>query len=154
MENGCYAKLIDLDQNKEPEIHNAVFQKMPHLEHRVILENTWMRENGSFDLCNSEITQNSRVSYPMGYLRTFNVMKKIPKKEVTYCQYGLDYMKPTDPFHNVFSWKPRPMCKNGDPCHTPAPRGSKTGLQGQKERALVPEELCLEIIKELEKNVE
>ena len=42
------------------------------------------------------------------------------------------------------------MCKNGDPCHVAAPRGSKTGTQGLKgsyERSKIPEDLCLEILK-------
>lgn len=39
----------------------------------------------------------------------------------------------------------KPPCKNGGPCHEPAPRGSKTGAQGLKNaklRAVIPKELC------------
>ena len=59
-------------------------------------------------------------------------------------------MKPTDIWTNNINWKPRPMCKNGMPCHEAAPRGSKTGTQGLKgnyERSVVPYELCREILK-------
>ena len=41
------------------------------------------------------------------------------------------------------------MCKNGDPCHIPAPRGSKTGtqgLKGAKERSIIPHKLCEHIV--------
>ncbi len=65
-------------------------------------------------------------------------------------------MKPTDIWHNS-SWASKAMCKNGDKCHTPAPRGSKTGTQGLKgavDRSVVPRKLCLEIIKLCEKQNE
>lgn len=67
---------------------------------------------------------------------------------VTYCQYGDTRMKPTDIWTNCKSWKPRPMCKNGAPCHEAAPRGSRTGTQGLKNskyRSMIPKELCEEI---------
>ena len=73
---------------------------------------------------------------------------------VTYCQYGDNRMKPTDIWTNDFTWKPRKMCKNGDKCHVAAPRGSKTGTQGLKnkiERGIVPKELIEEILKEVKK---
>lgn len=72
------------------------------------------------------------------------------RKTVTYCQYGDSRMKPTDIWTNDMSWVPRKMCKNGWPCHTPAPRGAKTGTQGlagSYERSKVPKELCLEILR-------
>lgn len=71
------------------------------------------------------------------------------QRTVTYCQYGDSRMKPTDIWTNDFDWVPRPMCKNGDSCHVPAPRGAKTGTQGLSgsyERSKVPEELCLELL--------
>ena len=68
---------------------------------------------------------------------------------VTYCQYGDIRMKPTDIWTNNPHWTPRPMCKNGDPCHTPAPRGSKTGTQGlsAEEAGRVPYDLLMEILR-------
>ena len=59
-------------------------------------------------------------------------------------------MKPTDIWTNHPNPKFKPACKNGDPCHTPAPRGSSTGTQGLKnaiERARIPQELCNHIVK-------
>ncbi|MBW1809240.1 MAG: phosphoenolpyruvate carboxykinase (ATP) [Deltaproteobacteria bacterium] len=67
-ENGCYAKLIDLDPEKEPEIHKAVFHKAPVLEHGAIVENTMMYPDGHFDLFDDRFTPNSRASYPLTFL--------------------------------------------------------------------------------------
>jgi len=92
------------------------------------------------------------IENPRGKLRKLNLIP-FKRDTVTYCQYGDDRMKPTDIWNNT-NWIPKPMCKNGDPCHVSAPRGSKTGTQGLKgnmERSVVPPELCLEIIKECEK---
>jgi hypothetical protein len=68
---------------------------------------------------------------------------------VTYCQYGDTRMKPTDIWTNNMKWVPRPICKNGDTCHTSAPRGSRTGTQGLKnatDRGVIPEQLFYEIL--------
>lgn len=84
---------------------------------------------------------------PRGVLRKLPVLEDLPRKTVTYCQYGDDRMKPTDLWTNL-DWEPRAMCKNGDSCHTAAPRGSRTGTQGRagaKDRSMVPYELGLEI---------
>ena len=76
-------------------------------------------------------------------------MKDLPRYTVTYCQYGDIRMKPTDIWTNHPNPRFKPPCKNGDPCHVPAPRGAKTGTQGIKgsrERAAIPSELCLHIV--------
>ncbi len=67
-ENGCYAKLIDLDPKKEPEIHEAVFHADDALAHGVIVENAMMYPDGHFDLFDDRITPNSRASYPLHFL--------------------------------------------------------------------------------------
>jgi hypothetical protein len=87
---------------------------------------------------------------PRGVLRKLDVVKGLKKNSVTYCQYGDERMKPTDIWTNSDVWVPKPMCKNGDPCHVAAPRGSRTGTQGRAnayERSKIPEELCREILK-------
>ncbi len=102
-----------------------------------------------------EIIQHFNPTYffienPRGMLRKMPIMADFPRQSVTYCQYGDTRMKPTDIWTNSTKWIPRPMCKNGDPCHVSAPRGSKTGTQGLKgsyERSKIPEDLCLEILK-------
>jgi len=67
-ENGCYAKLINLSKDKEPEIYHAVFHEDHYLEHGSIVENTMMYPNGTYDLDDERLTPNSRGSYPLKYL--------------------------------------------------------------------------------------
>ncbi len=67
-ENGCYAKLIDLDPEKEPEITNACFHEDEVEKHGAIIENAMMYPWGSFDVFDSRLTPNSRGSYPLRYL--------------------------------------------------------------------------------------
>jgi phosphoenolpyruvate carboxykinase (ATP) len=67
-ENGCYAKLIDLNPEKEPEIHKACFSEKPYKEHGSIIENAMMWPDGTFDLFDDRLTPNSRGSYPLEYL--------------------------------------------------------------------------------------
>ena len=89
------------------------------------------------------------IENPRGKLRKLDIINNEYINTITYCQYGDDRMKPTDIWTNNEAWKPRPMCKNGSPCHTPAPRGSRTGTQGRKgnyERSKLPYELCKEVL--------
>ena len=67
-EYGCYAKLINLDPQKEPEIFRAVFHKDDYLNHGAIVENAMMYPNGKFDLYDDRLTPNSRASYPLSFL--------------------------------------------------------------------------------------
>lgn len=88
------------------------------------------------------------IENPRGGLRSMTWMKDIPRYTTTMCQYGFTYMKPTDFFSNV-DLKLKPPCKNGDPCHERAPRGSRHGLQGvkgKKLRSVYPEALCEHIV--------
>jgi hypothetical protein len=90
------------------------------------------------------------IENPRGVLRKMPLMEKFKRNTVTYCQYGDERMKPTDIWTNSDVWIPRKMCKNGDPCHVAAPRGSRTGTQGRAnayERSKIPSDLCLEILK-------
>jgi hypothetical protein len=120
--------------------------------------------NQAFVLKTLEIIKELEPKYwfienPVGLLRKFKFMKCLPRKTVTYCQYGTKYMKPTDIWTNATGWIPRKMCKNGDGCHEEARRESRTGIQGTgglrqstgwtKEarvvRAIIPKQLCDEI---------
>lgn len=91
------------------------------------------------------------IENPRGGMRKMEWMQGLPRYTVTYCQYETDKpvserrMKPTDIWTNHPFPQFRPMCKNGDPCHEAAPRGSKTGtqgLKGSKERSAIPAALC------------
>jgi hypothetical protein len=90
------------------------------------------------------------IENPRGGMRKMTWMQGLPRYTVTYCQYGDTRMKPTDLWTNHPAPKFKPMCKNGDPCHEAAPRGSKTGTQGLKgsrERSVIPTLLCEHIVK-------
>lgn len=60
-EGGCYAKVIDLSEDKEPEIYRAI-------KKGAILENVIMDKNGIVDYNDTSITQNTRVSYPIYHI--------------------------------------------------------------------------------------
>ena len=67
-ENGCYAKLIDLDADKEPEIFRAIMHEDDPAKHGAIVENAMVYPDGTFDLTDDRLTPNSRGSYPLVYL--------------------------------------------------------------------------------------
>ena len=89
-------------------------------------------------------------------MRKMNVTQELgTRATIWYCQYGktagMLRAKPTDIWYQCPSWKPRPMCKNGNPncSHERAARGAKTGTQGLKNNALrsiIPAELCEEVM--------
>ena len=85
------------------------------------------------------------IENPRGGLRKMDFMKNLPRYTVTYCQYGDSRMKPTDIWTNHPNPQFKPPCHNGDKCHESAPRGSRAGtqgLKGNKERSVIPEQLC------------
>lgn len=89
------------------------------------------------------------IENPRGGMRKMPWMAGLPRYTVTYCQYGDTRMKPTDIWTNHSDPKFKPTCHNGDKCHEPAPRGSRTGtqgLRGSKERSVIPVELCRHIV--------
>ncbi|NND63875.1 MAG: phosphoenolpyruvate carboxykinase (ATP) [Flavobacteriaceae bacterium] len=65
-EGGCYAKAIDLSEDKEPDIYRAI-------KPGAILENVIMDENGVVDYTDSSITQNTRVSYPIYHIDNIQI---------------------------------------------------------------------------------
>jgi len=68
-ENGCYAKLINLDPQKEPDIYDAIMHESPYLEHGSIVENAMIYPTGHFDFDDDRITPNSRGSYLLSCLK-------------------------------------------------------------------------------------
>ncbi len=67
-ENGCYAKLYQLNPRKEPEVYHAVFHPDHYLFHGALVENLMVYPTGAFDFDDDRFTQNSRASYPLTYL--------------------------------------------------------------------------------------
>jgi len=71
-ENGCYAKLINLNPKKEPEIYRITFgEKKDPSTSGVLIENAMMYPDGHFDLDDERLTANSRVSYLLSDLQNF-----------------------------------------------------------------------------------
>ena len=62
LEGGCYAKVIDLDKDSEPDIYGAI-------KRDALLENVICDENGKIDFTDASRTQNTRVSYPIYHIK-------------------------------------------------------------------------------------
>lgn len=67
-ENGCYAKMIDIKPENEPEIYHAVMHKDDYKKHGAIIENAMIYPNGDLDFFDDRYTPNSRASYPLSFL--------------------------------------------------------------------------------------
>lgn len=94
------------------------------------------------------------IENPRGGMRSMSWMQGLPRYTVTYCQYGDTRMKPTDIWTNHPAPDFKPACKNGDPCHVRAPRGARTGTQGlngSRDRSVIPPALCEHIVDICEK---
>lgn len=65
-EGGCYAKVINLSRDNEPEIYDAI-------KKGAILENVILDTNGDVDFENTTITQNTRVSYPLEHIENIKI---------------------------------------------------------------------------------
>ena len=60
-EGGCYAKVIKLDKESEPDIYNAI-------RRNALLENVTVDANGKIDFNDKSVTENTRVSYPIDHI--------------------------------------------------------------------------------------
>ena len=60
-EGGCYAKVINLDKESEPDIYNAI-------KRNALLENVTVDENGACNFADGSVTENTRVSYPIDHI--------------------------------------------------------------------------------------
>ena len=60
-EGGCYAKVINLDKESEPDIYNAI-------RRNALLENVTVAEDGTIDFADKSTTENTRVSYPINHI--------------------------------------------------------------------------------------
>ena len=67
-EGGCYAKVINLDKESEPDIYNAIRRD-------ALLENVTLDENGKIDFADKSVTENTRVSYPIDHIE--NIVRPV-----------------------------------------------------------------------------
>ena len=67
-EGGCYAKVINLDKDSEPDIYNAI-------KRNALLENVTVDANGKIDFADKSVTENTRVSYPIDHIK--NIVRPV-----------------------------------------------------------------------------
>ncbi|MCR5061364.1 MAG: phosphoenolpyruvate carboxykinase (ATP) [Saccharofermentans sp.] len=67
-EGGCYAKVINLSKENEPDIYNAI-------KRNALLENVTVDESGKIDFADKSVTENTRVSYPIDHIE--NIVQKV-----------------------------------------------------------------------------
>ena len=67
-EGGCYAKVINLDKESEPDIYNAI-------KRDALLENVTVDAEGKIDFTDKSTTENTRVSYPIYHIN--NIVKPV-----------------------------------------------------------------------------
>ena len=70
-EGGCYAKVINLDKDSEPDIYNAIIRN-------ALLENVTVDKDGKIDFADKSVTENTRVSYPIEHIK--NIVKNVHPK--------------------------------------------------------------------------
>jgi len=61
LEGGCYAKVINLSKENEPDIYNAI-------KRNALLENVTVAADGKIDFADKSVTENTRVSYPIDHI--------------------------------------------------------------------------------------
>ncbi|NLX72744.1 MAG: phosphoenolpyruvate carboxykinase (ATP) [Bacteroidales bacterium] len=69
-EGGCYAKVINLSKEQEPDIYNAI-------KRDALLENVTVSADGKIDFDDKSVTENTRVSYPIDHIK--NIVKPVSK---------------------------------------------------------------------------
>jgi phosphoenolpyruvate carboxykinase (ATP) len=67
-EGGCYAKVINLDKESEPDIYNAI-------KRNALLENVTLDAEGKIDFNDKSVTENTRVSYPIDHIK--NIVRPV-----------------------------------------------------------------------------
>ena len=70
-EGGCYAKVINLDKESEPDIYNAI-------KRNALLENVTVDANGKIDFADKSTTENTRVSYPINHIKNIQPGSSAP----------------------------------------------------------------------------
>ena len=67
-EGGCYAKVINLDKDSEPDIYNAI-------KRNALMENVTLDADGQIDFNDKSVTENTRVSYPIHHIK--NIVRPV-----------------------------------------------------------------------------
>ena len=70
-EGGCYAKVINLSKDNEPDIYGAI-------KRNALLENVTVDAEGKIDFANKKVTENTRVSYPINHIKNIQPGSSAP----------------------------------------------------------------------------
>ena len=70
-EGGCYAKVINLSKENEPDIYGAI-------KRNALLENVTVAEDGTIDFNDKSVTENTRVSYPINHINNIQPGSSAP----------------------------------------------------------------------------
>ena len=70
-EGGCYAKVINLSKENEPDIYGAI-------KRNALLENVTVDAEGKIDFANKKVTENTRVSYPINHIKNIQPGSSAP----------------------------------------------------------------------------
>ena len=70
-EGGCYAKVINLSKENEPDIYGAI-------KRNALLENVTVDANGKIDFADKSVTENTRVSYPINHIKNIQPGSSAP----------------------------------------------------------------------------
>ena len=70
-EGGCYAKVINLSKENEPDIYGAI-------KRNALLENVTVAEDGAIDFADKSVTENTRVSYPIDHINNIQPGSSAP----------------------------------------------------------------------------
>ena len=103
-EGGCYAKVINLDKDSEPDIYNAIRRD-------ALLENVTLDENGKIDFADKSVTENTRVSYPIDHIQNIVrplfllhlLQRTLSSFQQTHLAYCLQYLSSHQSRHSITS---------------------------------------------------
>ena len=83
-EGGCYAKVINLDKDSEPDIYNAI-------KRNALLENVSLDAEGKIDFADKSVTENTRVSYPINHIQ--NIVRRQERDREHPRLYPIDHIQ-------------------------------------------------------------
>ena len=116
-EGGCYAKVINLDKDSEPDIYNAIRRD-------ALLENVTVDAEGKIDFADKSVTENTRVSYPIDHIE--KIVKPISHgpaaKNVIFL--SADAFGVLPPFRSSPPSRPSTTSSAASPPSSPAPNAA------------------------------
>ena len=97
-EGGCYAKVINLDKESEPDIYNAI-------KRNALLENVTLDKDGKIDFDDKSVTENTRVSYPFVLSLQHRLQRMLSSFQQMHLEYFLLYLSLHRSRHSTTSFQ-------------------------------------------------